>query len=64
VKSPVELADSTRRILAKCFYREIISEGPLDRADDCFMLARAHIGNRNFQLSAVALKNADNELES
>jgi HAMP domain-containing protein len=43
VKSAVELVDSTRRILAKCFYREIISEGPLDRADDCFMLARALI---------------------
>jgi hypothetical protein len=64
VESAATLADSTRRILAKCFYREIISEEPLDRADDCFMLARALIRNRNLQLAAVALKNADNELNS
>jgi hypothetical protein len=62
-ESPEEFTDATRRILAKCFYREIICEGPLDRADDCFMLARALTRNRNFQLAAVALKNADNELE-
>jgi hypothetical protein len=64
VTSPVELADSVRRILAKCFYREIKSEEPLDRADDCFMLAHALIGHRNFQLAAVALYNADNQLDS
>jgi hypothetical protein len=63
VESPVELVDSTRHILGKCLHREIISEGTLDRADDCFMLARALIRNRNFQLAVVALKNADNELE-
>jgi hypothetical protein len=63
VESPLELADSARRILTKCFYREIIFEGPLDRGDDCFMLARALIRNHNFQLAAVALKNADKELE-
>jgi hypothetical protein len=63
VESPEELTDATRRILAKCFYREIISEGPLDRADDCLMLARALIRDRNFQMAAVALKNADSELE-
>jgi hypothetical protein len=63
VESPEELTDATHRILVKCFYREIISEEPLDRADDCFMLSRALIGKRNFQMAAVALKNADSELE-
>jgi hypothetical protein len=63
VESPEELTDATHRILVKCFYREIICEGPLDRADDCFMLSRALIGKRNFQMAAAALKNADSELE-
>jgi hypothetical protein len=62
--SPEELTDATRRILAKCFYREIISEEPLSRTDDCFMLARALIGKRNFQMAALVLKNANSELES
>jgi hypothetical protein len=62
VQSPEELTDATHRILVKCFYREIVEE-PLDRADDCFMLSRALIGKRNFQMAAIALKNADSELE-
>jgi hypothetical protein len=62
VESPEELTDATRRILTS-FYRKIISEGPLDRADDCFMLARALVRNRNFQMAAVVLKKADNKLE-
>jgi hypothetical protein len=62
IQSPEELMDATHRILMKCFYREIVEE-PLDRADDCFILSRALIGKRNFQMAAIALKNADNELE-
>lgn len=64
VESPERLAEAARPILEKCFYREIISEEPLDRADDCFMLSRALIGRGNFQMAAVALKNADSELDT
>jgi hypothetical protein len=60
---PERFTDVTGQILAKCFYREIISEEPLNRADDLFMLARALIRKRNFQMAALALKNADGELE-
>jgi hypothetical protein len=63
IESAEEFMDTTRSILAKCFYHEIISEEPLGRADDCFMLARDLIGKRNFQMAALALKKADSELE-
>jgi hypothetical protein len=64
IECPEMFTDATHRILTKCFYREIVSEEPLDRADDCYMLARAFIRKGNFQMAAVALKNADSELES
>jgi hypothetical protein len=38
VDAPEQFIDATRHILARCFYREIISEEPLNRADDLFML--------------------------
>jgi hypothetical protein len=64
IDDPEQFTDVTGHILAKCFYHEIISEEPLNRADDLFMLARALIRKRNFQMAALALKNADSELES
>jgi hypothetical protein len=63
IESPEELTDATHGILAKCFYREIISEDPLVRADDCIILSRAFIGKRNIQMAGVALKNAHSEVE-
>jgi hypothetical protein len=64
IGGPEQFTDATRHILAQCFYREIISEEPLNRADDLFMLARALIKKRNFQMAALALKSADSELRS
>jgi hypothetical protein len=63
VESPEEFAEAAHGLLAKCFYREIKSCEPIDRADDLFMLSRAFIAKRSFQMAAIALKNADSELE-
>jgi hypothetical protein len=56
--------EATSRIREKCFYREIIVEEPLDRADDCLSLSYALIAKCNFQTAAVSLKNADRELDT
>jgi hypothetical protein len=63
VESPEELVEAAHRLLAKCFYREIKSCEPIDRADDLFILSRAFIAKRSFEMAAIALKNADSELE-
>jgi len=63
IESPEELAEATRRILEKCFYREIMVEEPLDRADDCLSLSYDLIAKSNLQMAAISLKNADRELE-
>jgi hypothetical protein len=63
MESVEELNEATRRILAGCLYREIISADPLSRANDYFTLAHNLIGKRNRPLAAIALAKADSELE-
>jgi hypothetical protein len=59
-----QLIDAARRILRACMHHELPVGQPLDRAGDCFMLARDLIGKRNFPLAAIALNNADHALDA
>jgi hypothetical protein len=59
-----QFTDAARRILTACTRHELPVSEPLDRANDCFTLARDLIGKRNFPLAALALNGADRALGS
>jgi hypothetical protein len=56
--------DAAHRILRSCMHQELPPGEPLDRASDCFSLARDLTGKRNLPLAALALRNADRALDS
>jgi hypothetical protein len=64
VSSSEQLTDAARRILTACTRHELPAGEPLDRANDCFTLARDLIGKRNVPLGALALSNADRALDT
>jgi hypothetical protein len=57
-------SDAVRRILTACTRHELPITEALDRANECFTLARDLIGKRNYPLGALALGNADRALDT
>jgi hypothetical protein len=62
--SQESLSQAAKCILSDCLRHEICSEDPLDRANDCFVLAHDLVGKRNYLFAALALNRANSAVDA